>query len=263
MADDIIPMAERANREVFREVVRRTGGRIVDADGILLIHGPHPSWVISNGAFRTDPGLPAESTIARVVGSFGELGRRPTLTTFERVDGDLDDAVRRAGWTMAIELPVMVREAPLPVRPVTRATLRWLDAGDPRDLAGLRDVLRRGFAEDDEERGVVDSLLAGPASIAPPGVDAVVATLGDAWSASAMAYRVGDAAVVGWVATVPEARRRGLGRLATAAVANRGLEGGAAWVTLQASPMGLPVYASMGFETVTTSRVWIGPQAED
>jgi ribosomal protein S18 acetylase RimI-like enzyme len=68
-----------------------------------------------------------------------------------------------------------------------------------------------------------------------------------------------DVAVVGWVGTVPEARRRGLGRRVTAAATNRGFEDGAAWVTLQASAMGLPLYRSMGFETVTSSRIWVAP----
>lgn len=260
MADDLTPSVERANQEIYLEAARRSGGRIVDAGGVCLIHGTNPSWVIANGAFRTDPGLPAATTIERVVDSFRELGRRPTIMTFARPDGDLDAVLPDLGWTIAIDLPVMVRETALTVRPVERATIRWLDPAVPQDLESLRDVLRRGFAEDDEEREVVDSLFAGPESIAPPGAEAVIAMLDGGRAACAMVYRAGDAAVVGWVATVPEARRRGLGRLLTAAASNRGLDLGAAWVTLQASPMGLPVYRSMGFETITSSRIWVGPK---
>ena len=260
MAEDTISRAEQANRDVYREVARRARGRLTEEAGVLLIHGPHPSWVLANAAFRTDPGLPAEAAIERVVRSFREVGRRATITTFARVDGDLDAALRDRGWTLAIDLPVMVRVGRLAEPSVEGATLHWLDPGEPEDLGSFRDVLRRGFAEDDEEREVIDALLADPASIAPPGAAAVIALLDGVPTACAMVYEVGAAAVVGWVATVPEARRRGLGRLVTVAVSNRGLEDGAAWVTLQASPMGLPVYAAMGFETVTGSRVWVGPE---
>lgn len=43
-------------------------------------------------------------------------------------------------------------------------------------------------------------------------------------------------------------------------MANRGLELGAAVVTLQASDMGAPVYRSMGYRDVSMSRVRIAPQ---
>jgi GNAT superfamily N-acetyltransferase len=262
MADDVLTVAERANQDVYRQVARRTGGRIIESGGLCLIHGNHPSWVLANCAFRTDPNLAAGAVIDRVVESFRRLARRPTLMTFERPDGDLDVALAAAGWTRAIELPVMVKGAAVAKRPVEGATLRWLKAGQPGDLEVLRDVLRRGFAEDEEEREVVDSLFAGPESFAGPDAAAVIATLDAGAAACAMIYRVGDVAVVGWVATVPEARRRGLGRLVTAATTNRGFQLGAAWLTLQASPMGEPLYRSMGFETVTSSRVWIGPKSD-
>ena len=128
------------------------------------------------------------------------------------------------------------------------------------DLDDLRAVLRRGFAEDEEERDVIDSLFNGPEAIGGPAVDAVLAMLGGRPIACAMVYRVGDEAVVGWVATVPEARNRGLGGRLTMAVTNRGFDLGATLVTLQASPMGAPVYARLGYETIMPSRIWVGPK---
>jgi len=260
MADDIVPIAERANLEMYREIARRSGGRIDDSDGLCLIHGTHPSWVIANSSFRTDSSLPPDEAIGRVERSFGGLGRQAAMMTLARPDGDLEAALVAAGWKPAIELPVMVLATALAEQAVEGVTLRWLDEGRSGDLETLRDVLRRGFAEDEEEREVVDSLFARPESIEGPGAAAVVASLDGAPVACAMVYRIGDLAVVGWVATVPEARRRGLGTLVTAAATNRGFASGVAWVTLQASPMGLPVYRSMGFETITSSRIWVGPK---
>jgi GNAT superfamily N-acetyltransferase len=259
--EDVVGRAEQASQEAQREVVRRSGGRVSDSDGICLIHGTNPSWVLANGAFRTDPNLAPAEAIERVKRSFRELDRQPVLMTFERPDADLEAALAAAGWKQVIELPVMVRRSALTDEPAPPARLRWLDADDTADLEALRDVLRRGFAEDEDEVEMVNDLLKEPESIRPPGIAAVIATIDGAPVASAVVFLVREVAVLGWVATVPESRRRGLGRLVTAAATNRGLDDGAAWVTLQASPMGLPLYRSMGFETVTSSRIWLAPAA--
>jgi GNAT superfamily N-acetyltransferase len=181
--------------------------------------------------------------------------------TFEAHDADVDAALRSSARREALVLPVMTRRTPLAVGPEPEGTaLRWLDESVPADLEDLRDVLRRGFAEDDEEREIMDSLLNGPAAIAKPGVAAAVSTLDGQPAACALVYRVGDEAVVGWVATVPDARGQGLGGHITTAVTNRGFDLGASLVTLQASPMGLRVYVRLGYETIMSSRIWVAPE---
>ena len=56
------------------------------------------------------------------------------------------------------------------------------------------------------------------------------------------------------VGTVEAARGRGLGDLVTRAVTNRSLDEGAPACTLQASPMGEPIYARMGYEQIYRYR---------
>ena len=65
---------------------------------------------------------------------------------------------------------------------------------------------------------------------------------------------IAPAALITWVATRPNYRRRGLGGLVTAAAANRGFEMGASAVVLQASPLGLPVYGRLGFRALNSTR---------
>lgn len=259
---DGVALAERANRDLYRDLTLRSGGLVDERDGLCRIQGIHPSWVIANTAFRTDPALSAAAAIARTDAAFRAVDRRPVLMTFRRPDADLDAGLEEAGWIMAIELPVMVRATPLPSSAFlpSDAAIRWLDADVTADLDALRTVLRRGFAADDEERAVVDSLFARPSAIRPPGVAAVIAEIDGVPVAAALVYRVHGFAVVAWVATIPEARRRGLGRLVTAEATNRGFKLGAESVTLQASPMGGPLYVSMGYEPVTSSRIWIAPK---
>jgi hypothetical protein len=57
-------------------------------------------------------------------------------------------------------------------------------------------------------------------------------------------------ASVQWVGTVPAARQSGLGALVTTVVTNLAFARGASSVTLQASPMGAPVYVALGYETL-------------
>jgi len=61
------------------------------------------------------------------------------------------------------------------------------------------------------------------------------------------------------VGTVPEYRRRGLGDAVSRAATNAGFELGARIVALEASPMGLPLYAKMRYETVAIDRIWLPP----
>ncbi|MFD7156662.1 GNAT family N-acetyltransferase [Kribbella sp. NPDC059898] len=82
----------------------------------------------------------------------------------------------------------------------------------------------------------------------------VVAYVDGTAVACAMAVRSRRTAGVYWVATRPAARRRGYGRLVTAAVARAGFEQGAEVVVLQATVMGVPVYERLGFEGFTEYR---------
>jgi GNAT superfamily N-acetyltransferase len=64
-----------------------------------------------------------------------------------------------------------------------------------------------------------------------------------------------------WVGSLTEARNKGLGRAITAAATNAGFDLGADVASLQASPMGEPIYLAMGFETVYPYRLLLSPAA--
>ena len=60
----------------------------------------------------------------------------------------------------------------------------------------------------------------------------------------------GDIAGIYAVATLPEARKRGIGTAMTLHAMKEGIARRARAATLQATPMGLPVYEKIGFRTV-------------
>jgi hypothetical protein len=57
---DLASRAVRANQDIYRDAILRSGGRVVESDGICFTHGRHPSWIIANNAFRVDGRLPAD-----------------------------------------------------------------------------------------------------------------------------------------------------------------------------------------------------------
>ena len=83
-----------------------------------------------------------------------------------------------------------------------------------------------------------------------PHIGSVVAYLDGVPSAAAQLLLSHGIGGVYWVGTVESARGKGLGEVVTRAVTNRAFELGAAAVTLQASSMGEPIYARLGYETL-------------
>ena len=72
-----------------------------------------------------------------------------------------------------------------------------------------------------------------------------------------------DVAGIYVVTTMPEYRRRGIGTALTAAALEIARERGLRVGTLQASPLGEPVYRRMGFETVAEYRLYQFPKPSD
>ncbi len=86
--------------------------------------------------------------------------------------------------------------------------------------------------------------------IEDPAAHIVVARRDGEPVAAAMVYESDAVASLQWVGTVPVARTSGLGALVTVAATNLAFEHGASSCTLQASPMGAPLYLGLGYETI-------------
>ncbi|HXY26867.1 MAG TPA: GNAT family N-acetyltransferase, partial [Acidimicrobiales bacterium] len=88
------------------------------------------------------------------------------------------------------------------------------------------------------------------AVLGDPSAHIVLATRGDEAVATAMAYESDGVASLQWVGTIPAARGVGLGALVTVVATNLAFGRGASSCTLQASPMGEPVYRRLGYESL-------------
>jgi GNAT superfamily N-acetyltransferase len=101
--------------------------------------------------------------------------------------------------------------------------------------------------------------LFSPAFAADGDVQLFIGRLAGHAVGTAAAIRSGDTSGIYAVGTLPQARRRGVGTAMTWAAVAAGLEWGCDTIVLQASEMGLPVYAAMGFRSVVEYAVFEGP----
>jgi GNAT superfamily N-acetyltransferase len=244
---------------LYLEVAHRSGGSVTHEDGLVLVTGAHPSPVIANVAFRDleDP-APAGGAIDRIARHYAAIGHGVGLLTRAGPDEDLEAAAAAVGWSTVIDLPVMAIAEPIDVAgPGSEVSIR--PAAAEADLETFREILAEGFADDEDERGMVRSVFATPASLASPGVRAVLAVEDGTAVAAGVEYRFERASVVGWITVLESHRRRGIGAAITAVLTNRALRDGAGLVALQASPMGAPVYRALGFREVGLDRIWMPP----
>jgi GNAT superfamily N-acetyltransferase len=244
--------------DFYRVFAASVGGAVVDRDGVVACLGVHPSPIVTNTTWRSDPATDPGEALRTIDAIYAAAGFKSTLLTSSRTDADLEAAAVASGRVPAEELPVMVanRHAEPSDWPApTGTSVRRLDP--VADLALFRTILIDGFFEGDPEgRELIEATFATSSPLAGSNVAVFIGGLDGRPASVAGAWLLGDDAAIGWVATLPDARRRGLGALVTARATEWAFEQGARIAALQASPSGRPVYERIGFATVGLDRIW-------
>ena len=229
-----------------------TGGRLEEGGGAVLCAGG--SWipVVANGAFRDDDTLGGEVLVERADAFFAGLARGFSIKV--RDSGE-DDDLRAACAAAGLEpfgdpVPEMIRRAPLPAPdPVDGVTVRLVE--DEGGLGDFAAVNAEAYGTYGMPAEVFTDLFDRPAELlGDPATHIVVASRAGVPVATAMTYESDGVASLQWVGTVPAARTAGLGVLVTVAATNLAFDHGASSCTLQASPMGAPLYLALGYETI-------------
>lgn len=232
----------------------RRGRGVLDDGGVVACAGSSPvAGPYTNHGLRVDPSVPAGEAFARMVGFFGALGHGFAVTTDDRADADLVEVLKAHGASVYSErsAPGMVVESPVDPSPVASA-VSVVDGQSALDE--LCEVVGVAYGYGPGLRGFL-----GPWPI-DGSARCFVARDSGRVVASALALR--DVGGIYMVGTLPEVRRRGFGEAVTAAATNSLLDDGASAVVLQASAMGEPIYARMGFRTFTTYTQWAIDAAE-
>ena len=258
-----LELLDEANLVVYRDSTIRSGGRVIDQDGLTLIIGTHPSPVIVNTILRTGPVADPAAALQAGRAEYDAIGHGVSLMTSAHADDVLARAAAGAGWTPVFELVGMILDRPIPETAMPAGALVF-EADPVADLHAIRRIEVEGFGDSEDERSMVQVVFGDPRVLNSAGTATYLARVDASGGPQDVAAAIVDrapAALITWVATLPEFRRRGLGGLVTAAAANRGFEMGCPAVVLQASPMGLPVYRRLGFRPLGGYTIWEPPEA--
>lgn len=236
-------------QELWRDMVRWSGGTIHEQGGLLFVAGPSSYLRV---AIRLDEAVDGPQAVRRAGEFFASSDGDHIVLVREPADADLAGAALAAGYTPAwTERPMALHEPPalsplagdVDVRAVT-STEQVLDYG--RVVAD---------ANDDPGERQRAGLLFHDRTILVPHVEAFVAYLDGAPVSCAMTLVSHGVAGVFYVATVERARRRGLGDALTRIAARAGFSLGARAAWLGASEMGAGLYRRIGFADLGTSIV--------
>ena len=251
---DLGPELGRRNLIAYNRALTRWASRgALEEDGdVVLCAGGTWVPVVANTAFRTGGRVDPAKLLARADAFFSSLARGFTVKV--RDDGE-DEDLRAACTAAGLELfggsaPEMIRRGPLPdPPPVGGVEVRLVD--DEDGLQAFRAVNAAAYASYGMPAEVLGELFDRPeAVLGDPSAHIVLATRGDEAVATAMAYESDGVASLQWVGTIPAARGVGLGALVTVVATNLAFGRGASSCTLQASPMGEPVYRRLGYESL-------------
>jgi ribosomal protein S18 acetylase RimI-like enzyme len=217
----------------------------------------HP--VISNAAFRRDNDVDAEDFVARAKDFFAarERGFSIWVRAGEVDDRDLAAAAEAVGFQAVYETPEMLLGTESPVEPLPPGVeLRRLSSeSEAPDFWHVAVTAYSSLSFPPE----VFAGYTNHAGLLAENVAAFIAYLDGEPVSIAMTLVSHAVAGIYWVGSLEPARGQGLGRAVTAAATNAGFAMGATIASLQASPMGKPIYAKLGYETAFDYRLMMSP----
>jgi hypothetical protein len=230
------------------------GGFVHEHDGVTCLGHPRGT-VLTNMAIVTGA-IDVDTLRAHAAAAFGAAGLPWSTWTRAHADAALEQRLPDAGFFPLAEVPAMTlldagAEPPQPpgivVRPVA----------DARDVTAYRRVMLDAWSVYGVPEESTAARFATLEGLAGPDVQAFLVWRDGEAVAGAILYPAHGVAGVGWVGTVGEAQGRGYGACATWAVVAEGRRRGLQVASLQASPMGEPVYRRIGFATPSQYRVWL------
>ncbi|MFG3690702.1 GNAT family N-acetyltransferase [Micromonospora sp. NPDC047740] len=267
---DVLDRLER-----FYDAVPRDGARTEEFGALVLFVRDGAGWPFYARPRLDATAPPSLADVTAVRARQRELGLPEAFEWVHEITPDLLAVARSAGLTV-LEAPLMVLDpARLPdPAALSDVPVRVLDPADPgfaADVAVRRAVAAIGFANGGTARGD-----AGPAERDAAVSRLDVATLEEDATriadgrrisvlaetpeqgalASGMAMRVGDVAEIAGVASLPAARRRGLGAAVTATLAHELRAAGTDLIFLSAGSEDIArVYLRVGFRRIGTACI--------
>jgi GNAT superfamily N-acetyltransferase len=249
---DAVPAAERNMVAALRAWAGAAeGGEFDHRDGCVL--ASCAVWMRSfNNVLVTSDAVDLGDVVGQARGRFAPARGKYRLRVREEVGPGEDAAFAAHGLERHGGIPCLA--IGLPVETRNTGELRIARIEDAATLADHVRVVAEGFEWEAAELGRVFR----PALIEQPGWRGYVGYVGGE-PAGTSQLMVDDSGWGGiyYVATVEKMRRRGVGEAMTRHALVEAASLGCAGASLQASPMGRPVYERMGFGLVAEYRTYV------
>ena len=222
--------------------------RVHEQDGVVAQVSPDtPDASLFNSVTYRDAAA-LQAALPELASVYVDAGVRAWTVWAHESDADAERLVREAGHILDAQPEGMGCDLDELVAP---ARLDDLEYSDRPTVAELQAVLAQGY-------GFPASVIERAAAKVPSGADTLVgAARTDGRVACTVQVTVAaeDAGVYA-VATIPDARGRGLARRLQYLLLQRARDLGARTTTLQASAMGRPVYAALGYKSFGAMNMW-------
>jgi ribosomal protein S18 acetylase RimI-like enzyme len=250
--------AESAALAAHANLVRATqhwaaaceGGECWQRDGLTVAAagGPLRSF---NNVFLQDLSARSAEAFAEAAAYFRERGSPFRLRILEGDGAPSDSELAAWGFERRGGIPSLAL-SPLRAEPVaSELAIRRVEDGET--LRDHTEVVAEGF---EWEPGVLSAVFT-PRLLVAPEWRGYVGYVAGSPVASSQLVLADSVAGIYYVATVAEARRQGYGEAMTRHALIDGAAEGCTAGTLQASPMGEPIYVRMGFERVGYYRSYV------
>jgi GNAT superfamily N-acetyltransferase len=241
--------------EMVREF-SRTGRNTEVFETSELTMVAHPEGAFFNNVAFPRVAVDADTVMHTVGGFYLERGLAFALALREHADQELEAALVARGFRVPVHEPgmVLLRDPGTVCEP---AGLEIRAAASDRERLDYLHVSAEAYATYGQSRAYSADIFATVESVCAPHLQGYVGYADGEPAAAAALYSSHGVAGIGWVGTVPDHRGHGYAEAVTWAVVREGFRRGAAFVNLQASPMGAPVYARMGFATPTAYHLLV------
>ena len=242
--------------EMFRDIVRTgRGGEILERPAVTMCASPNGTS-FHNMAMVRDA-LDVDVLLDGVRDFYVRPGRVFSIWTRAHADADLEGALQTRGFMQLVAMPGMA----LLSDPGTRCEPAGLTVRPAADDQGRRDYLAvtaEAYATFQQPEALAEDTFAALESVHAPHLQGFVGYVQGTPVAAAAVYVTHGVAGIGWVGTLSGHRGHRYAEAVTWAAVREGFRRGATLASLQASPLGRPVYERMGFVTPTEYRVWVG-----
>jgi GNAT superfamily N-acetyltransferase len=230
----------------WRFLAERSGGSVLSDEGVLAAIVPGaPERSVFNSVFYED-GEHLLAALDRIAGAYEDAGVRAWTVWVPEEDRDVAAGLERAGHLLDAEPRAM-----------------GMECSDLRDAGGNEQIEIREEL-DMVEVARLNEIAYGwaPGEFSPvaqatlPDARAYFASLDGETVGTVVAWDHGDDTEIAWVATVPEARNRGISRRLMGRAVGDARERGRSTTTLVATKLGRPVYERIGYRDFGALQMW-------